>query len=125
MDRIQIKTIADVTIVELDSVLATISEAKPLLDELNNRAKLNSNKLIIDVSCCKYFDSTFIGSLKQTYKKVIENNGQMKLVYPKVVTLKSSRTESITKIIECYNTLTEALNSYISEQKYNFNEVIN
>ena len=50
--------------------------------------------------------------LNNVYNKIIERDGQIKIVYPETIVIESQRTMSITKIVECYNNLDQALNSF-------------
>lgn len=50
--------------------------------------------------------------LNNVYNKIIEKNVQIKIVYPETIVIEPQRTMSITKIVECYNNLDQALNSF-------------
>jgi anti-anti-sigma regulatory factor len=62
------------------------------------------------------------------FKKVSENNGQLKLVFPQLSIIDSFRIIGITKILKCYYSADEALASFQTEQLNSsavFNEVTN
>ena len=112
MSEFQTKKINDITLISIGLVIATHKAAKLLWDELEKKSIFQLNKIVIDLSECKYINSTFIGMLNKIYNKIIEKNGQIKIVYPETIVIESQRTMSITKIVECYNNLDEALNSF-------------
>ena len=112
MSDFQTKKINDITLISVGLVIATHKAAKLLWDELETKSIYQINKIVIDLSECKYINSTFIGMLNKIYNKIIEKNGQIKIVYPETIVIESKRTMSITKIVECYNNLDQALNSF-------------
>ena len=112
MSDFQTKKINDITLISVGLVIATHKAAKLLWDELEKKSIYQINKIVIDLSECKYINSTFIGMLNKIYNKIIEKNGQIKIVYPETIVIESQRTMSITKIVKCYNNLDEALNSF-------------
>jgi anti-sigma B factor antagonist/stage II sporulation protein AA (anti-sigma F factor antagonist) len=112
MSEFQIRKINDITLISVGLVIATHKAAKLLWDELEKKSIFQLNKIVIDLSDCKYINSTFIGMLNKIYNKIIERDGQIKIVYPETIVIESQRTMSITKIVECYNNLDQALNSF-------------
>jgi hypothetical protein len=46
------------------------------------------------------------------FRRINENNGTLKLVFPQVTDLESFRVIGITKILECFGTMTNAIESY-------------
>ena len=122
MNEFQTRKINDITLISVGLVIATHRAAKLLWDELEKISIFQLNKIVIDLSQCKYINSTFIGILNKIYKKIIEKNGQMKIIYPETIVIESLRTMSITKIVECFDNLDEALNSF--NEKFSSSEVV-
>lgn len=125
LDDIKIKIIDDIAIVIVDLPVATQRDAKPFWNELENKSILEWDKVIIDLSLCTLTDSTFVGMIVKILKTVSRNNGQMKLIIPEKNARINFQTTGIIKVIECFNTLNEALNSFNSKiptRKISFNE---
>ena len=121
----KIKTITDIAIVTVDLLVATQRDAKPFWDQLENDLVLKWDKVIIDLSYCTLIDSTFVGMMVKIFKTVSSNNGQLKLVFPEKNARTYLHTTGIVRIIDCFNTLNEAVNSFDSKiptRKISFDE---
>jgi len=121
----KIKTITDIAIVTVDLLVATQRDAKPFWDELENDLILKWDKVIIDLSYCTLIDSTFIGMIVKIFKTVSRNNGQLKLVFPENNARIYLHTTGIIKVVDCFNTLNEAVKSFDSKiptRKISFDE---
>ena len=112
MDEFQIKTIDDITVVKVELVIATLRDAQPLWDEFEKNLLFYRKKTIIDLSQCNYVDSTFIGMIVRIFNKLDENKNQLKLVCPQAESIDKFRYIGITKVIDCFFTLPEAVDSY-------------
>ena len=108
-------------------LVATHRNAKPLWNELENKSILEWSKVIIDISNCIFIDSTFLGMIVKIHRRVMKNNGQVKLVYPEQNALKYLYTMGIVRMLECFNDLNQAVNSFDTEiptRKIAFSEEI-
>ena len=124
-DHIKIKIIDDIVIVTVDLPVATQRDAKQFWNELENKSILEWDNVIIDLSFCTFVDSTFFGIIVKILKTVSGNNGQLKLVFPEKNTRTHFHKTGITKVMDCFNTLNEAVNSFDSKfptRKISFNE---
>ena len=113
-DDFKINIVDDVAIVTVDLLVATHRDAKPFWDELEKRSILDWDKIIIDLSFCTFIDSTFIGILVKIFRTVSSKNATMRLVFPEKNALIYFHTTGITKIVDCYNTLDEAIDRFKS-----------
>lgn len=50
-----------------------------------------------------------MGMIVKIFKKVSENDGKLKLVFPQLSSIDSFRISGITKVLECFDSLEEAL----------------
>ena len=124
-DHIKIKIIDDIVIVTVDLPVATQRDAKQFWNELENKSILEWDNVIIDLSFCTFIDSTFFGIIVKILKTVSGNNGQLELVFPEKNTRTQFHKTGITKVMDCFNTLNEAVNSFDSKfptRKISFNE---
>jgi anti-anti-sigma factor len=124
-DNIKIKIIDDIVIVTVDLPVATQRDAKQFWNELENKSILEWDNVIIDLSFCTFIDSTFFGIIVKILRTVSGNNGQLKLVFPEKNTRTHFHKTGITKVMDCFNTLNEAVNSFDSKfptRKISFDE---
>ena len=108
MDAIQ-RTISNGIVIEkVNLIRATLNEAFDMKDNLTEDG-LDYNKIIVDLSSCDYIDSTFLGALVYSYKKIKENNGIMVLVISDTLLSKSFLYREISSIFLVFNSIREAL----------------
>ncbi len=128
MEQFQINQSDGIVVIKVNLINATDKEAKNLLEVFERYLLFDGSKIFIDLTSCSHIDSTFIGMIVKIFKKVSENNGQLKLVFPQLSTVDSFRVIGITKILKCYDSADEALAAYRTEQMNNslvLNEEIN
>lgn len=91
---------------------ATIMEAidfKSILDEEIHKGQHN---IIIDLNDCDYIDSTFIGVLVVTWKKLRSNGGSLKLVKLGNFVHSVFYLSGAVEIFDHYQTVEEAISSF-------------
>ena len=128
MDEFKIKTTKKIVVVKLDIIIATHRDAQPFWDEFEGKLLFRREKIIIDLSECNYIDSTFIGMIIKIFRKVKEEKGELKLVFPQMVSETQFWALGITKVIPCFNSLEEAVKSFQQEiplREINYNGTIN
>ncbi|GIK61487.1 MAG: STAS domain-containing protein [Ignavibacteriota bacterium] len=112
MENFLINYTKDITIVKVDLPAATMRDASALWESLASDSLFEREKLIIDLSACSFIDSTFIGMIVKVFKRVNEKHGAMKLVFPQITDIESFRVIGITKILECFKSLDNAIESF-------------
>jgi anti-anti-sigma regulatory factor len=115
VESFKLKFIKDITVVKVDLIDATLRDAQPFWEEMERGAIFNHEKIIIDLSACTYVDSTFIGIIISFFRKVTEKKNQLKLVYPQKENVINFWALGLTKVIECFDTLKEAADSFDSK----------
>lgn len=103
---------------------ATIKEAnefKLLLDEDILRGH---TIIIVDLSECEFMDSTFIGVLVVTFKRLVKLGGTLKIVKPGLFANSILNYTGSIEVFEIFDTLNEALAS-IKDQKITKEEIAN
>lgn len=124
MEQFQINQIDGIVIIKVDHINATDKEAKTLFETFERYLLFDGSKIFIDLTSCSHIDSTFIGMIVKIFKRISENNGQLKLVFPQLSTVDSFRIIGITKILKCYDSADEALAAFQTEQ-LNVSAVLN
>jgi anti-anti-sigma factor len=102
----------DIVVQKINLLKATQIEVQRFWEKLESENVFNFRKVIIDLSGCTFVDSTFKGILVQAFRKIKENNGEMKLVLPQLEALDSFKLSGITQLIESFESLESAIKSY-------------
>ena len=74
--------IGDVVIEKINLSRATYTESEELKEKLNKNLQDGMLKTAVDLSGCKYMDSTFLGVLVQSLKNYSQKGGNLVLVNP-------------------------------------------
>jgi anti-anti-sigma factor len=82
MEDFEKNIIADVVVETVNLTRATYKETEMLKNILNDDIEHGFQKIIIDLAQCEFIDSTFIGVLVVTLKKVAKIGGELRIVKP-------------------------------------------
>ena len=99
-----------VEIINLDR--ATIREAEDLKEKLMPKINMGYKKVIIDLSEVEFLDSTFLGVIVGTLKRVAKVGGDLKLVGFKPAVRSMFELTRLFRVFETYSELQEALRSF-------------
>ena len=114
MTEFIIETIDKIVVVRIQLERATLSNAGALRDTVFELIQSGRREIIIDCRNIGFMDSTFLGSLVVSLKKVNSLGGDLRLVFSDK---KSSvwimfETTRMLKVFESYFTLEEAVKSF-------------
>lgn len=70
----------DVIVEIVDLNRATLSEADEFKQRLTENINSGCKKIVVDLSACEFIDSTFLGALVISLKKVTSLGGDLRLV---------------------------------------------
>lgn len=113
----RVKYIDDILLVTVDLSRATINEALEFRNLLNDEINRQRIKLVVDLSQCEFMDSTFIGALVVTYKKLLPLNGQIVFVEPSAITFSILSLVGVVKLFRFFKTASDAVNYLKSRYK--------
>ena len=117
MDSIKRDIKREIVIEKVNLVRATLNEAYLMKDNLLEDG-LDYKKIIVDLSSCDYIDSTFLGALIYSYRKIKEQDGEILLVIGNHGLTNSFIFREISSIFKVCNSIREAieeLNNHRSE----------
>ena len=80
MEDFEKQLLGDVLIEKVNLLRASHMEASIMKSRLFEDIQLNNKKIIIDISKCDFIDSSFLGALVVSLKKIRENGGDIKIV---------------------------------------------
>ena len=72
--------IGDVVVERVNLTRATLKEAEDFKATLLNDIEYGNKKIVVDLSDCEFIDSTFLGALVVSLKKITALGGDLKLV---------------------------------------------
>lgn len=76
------EVIDDILVLTVNLGRATINEAQEFKKVIDNEISENRNKIVVDLSPCEFIDSTFIGVLVVTLKRLSQYGGELRLIQP-------------------------------------------
>lgn len=111
MDYLQ-EVYEDVLVQVVDLTRATLKEAEEFKRTLGKNIEKGYHKIVIDLSTCEFLDSTFLGALVVSLKKVTALGGDVRLVgfHPAVHSM--MELTRMHRVFETYPTKEEAIKSF-------------
>ncbi|NMB81641.1 MAG: STAS domain-containing protein [Ignavibacteria bacterium] len=108
-----IEEVIDDIIVEIINLeRATLKEADQLKSMVNDKIDRGYKKIIIDLSTVEFIDSTFLGVLVNSLKKVAVLRGDLKLVGFKPGVRSMFELTRLFRVFESYGDLQDAIRSF-------------
>ncbi len=108
-----IEEIIDDIIVEIVNIdRATLLEAEELKRQVNDKIDSGYRKVIIDLTSVEFLDSTFLGIIVNTLKKVAKLGGDLKLVGFKPNVRSMFELTRLFRVFESYSELQDAIKSF-------------
>jgi len=102
----------DVTVEIVNLTRATLKEADEFKQTLVSDIERGSRKIVVDLSECEFIDSTFLGALVVSLKKVTALGGDLRLVGFQPAVHSMFELTRMYRVFESFNTKEDAINSY-------------
>ena len=126
MENIEKQRFGDVLIIKTHFLRATFKESSIMKRRLFEDIQLNNKKIIVYISKCNFIDSSFLGALIVSLKKIRATGGDIKLVTtPASVTGGILYISDVLRAFEVYPSLKDALKSFRFCSKISQIEFIN
>ena len=90
----------------------TVNEANQIRDLLEEQIVFGHAKIVVDLSKCTHLDSTFIGVLVVTQKKLQEKDGELVIVEPLDPAKELFYLTGISKVFSTFESIEDALRSF-------------
>jgi len=108
-----IEEVIDDVVVEIINIeRATIREAEFLKEKLTQKINAGYVKVIVDLSSVEFLDSTFLGVIVGTLKKVVKQGGDLKLVGFRPSVRSMFELTRLFRVFETYPELQDAIKSF-------------
>jgi anti-anti-sigma factor len=110
----------DIVIITVNLSRATVREAHEFKSFIDEEIKKKKLKIIIDLSQCDFIDSTFIGVLVVTLKRLAELGGELRIVEPPSIAHTILTVTGTMNIFNTHKSKSEAIMSLLDpDQIYN------
>jgi anti-anti-sigma factor len=102
----------DIVVEVVNLSRATLKEAELFKKTLTEDIETGARKLVVDLSECEFIDSTFLGALVVTLKKITALGGDMKLIGFQPSVHSMFELTRMHRVFEAYPTKIEAIESF-------------
>lgn len=102
----------DVVIIVVFLERATLEHASGFKNFVQDTIMFGSKKIIVDLSRTEFLDSTFLGVLVSSLKKIVARKGDLRLVFAKQEPLGLLQLTRMDKIFNIYKQLNDAMGSF-------------
>jgi anti-anti-sigma factor len=102
----------EVVVIKVNLNRATLKEAEEFKISLMNELQRDKKKLVVDLSNCDFIDSTFLGTLVVTLKKVTSTGGDLRLVGFRPAVSSMFELTRMFRVFETFQTSEEAVKSF-------------
>ncbi len=102
----------DIYIIGVKLTRTSIYMANEFKDFLNQAIEKREKKILVDFSECDFIDSTFLGVLVITLKKIVEVGGSIRLVVCNPNVKSSLEMTRMNRVFKVYDNLQSAITSF-------------
>lgn len=102
----------DVLVEVVNLTRATLKEAEEFKLTLSQDIEEGARKIIVDISDCEFIDSTFLGALVVSLKKITSLGGDLRLVGFQPAVHSMFELTRMYRVFESYKTRDEAVQSF-------------
>jgi anti-anti-sigma factor len=108
---------AEVIIYKVNLLKASVNEADELRNLLDEQITIGHSKIVVDLSQCTYLDTTFIGVLVVTHKKLLAKGGELKIVDALDPAKRLFHLTGISKVLNTFEEAEDAVKSFTNRIK--------
>jgi anti-anti-sigma factor len=101
-----------VIVLNVNLVRATLKEAEEFKSQLMEEIGNGNKKIVVNLSRCEFIDSTFLGSLVVTLKKITGIGGDLRLVGFQPAVSSMFELTRMYRVFESFKTPEEAVKSF-------------
>ncbi len=99
----------DIVVITVNISRATVKEAHEFRKFIDDEIKKKKLKIIIDLSPCDFIDSTFIGVLVVTLKRLADIGGELRIIEPPSIAHTILTVTGTLNIFNTHKTKSEAI----------------
>ena len=102
----------DIVVETVNLTRATLKEAEEFKQTLAQDIEMGARKIIVDLTECEFIDSTFLGSLVVSLKKITNFGGDLRLVGFQPDVHSMFELTRMYRVFEAFKTKEEAVQSF-------------
>lgn len=106
------KKIGNVLVQKIMLNRATLMEAEEYSQILSDKFEEGNKKIVLDLSLCDFIDSTFLAILISHLKKIIKNDGDLRLVGFRPAPRSMFELTGLTRVFKTFRDVKSAVNSF-------------
>lgn len=91
---------------------ATLKEAEEFKKTLTQEIEMGTRKIVVDLTECEFIDSTFLGALVVSLKKITGLGGDLRLVGFQPAVHSMFELTRMYRVFEAFKTKEDAINSF-------------
>lgn len=110
--RIAEETFGDVVVQIVNVNRPSVKEAEKLKEIVSTNINNGATKLVVDLSACEFIDSTFLGALVSSLRKISKVDGDLRLVGFKPAVKAMFELTRLFRVFETYSDLNDAVGSF-------------
>jgi anti-anti-sigma factor len=104
--------VGDVLVIGVNLARATLQEADSFKQLLFNAIEKGERKIVVDFSQCDFVDSTFLGALVVSLKRMTQVGGDIRLVGFRPAVRSMMELTRMHKVFDCYESVQDAVKSF-------------
>ncbi len=104
--------IGDIVVITVSLKRATLADAEEFKEVLVNEIQRGIKKIIVDLSSCEFVDSTFLGALVVSLKKLTALDGDLRLVGFQPAVHSMFELTRMYRVFESFKSTDEAIKSF-------------
>jgi anti-anti-sigma factor len=104
--------VGDVVVETVNLTRATLKEAEQFKQTLASDIELGKRKVVVDLSGCEFIDSTFLGALVVSLKRITTLGGDLKLVGFQPNVRSMFELTRMHRVFESFETIDMAVESF-------------
>lgn len=102
----------NVLVIGINLARATLQEAESFKQLLFNAIEKGERKIVVDFSQCDFVDSTFLGGLVVSLKRMTQAGGDIKLVGFRPAVRSMMELTRMHKVFDSYDNVNDAVKSF-------------
>ena len=104
-----------VFVIVVHLISPTLLEANEFNEIIKEQISFGHTRLVVDLSMCEHIDSTFLGELIKSFKKMTYIGGALRIVEPAIPAQDIFSYTDTLKLFDLYKTREDAIKSFDSD----------
>ena len=102
----------DVYVIVVHLISPTFLEANKFKEIIKEQISFSHTRLVVDLSLCEHIDSTFLGEIIKSFKKMANIGGALRIVEPAIPAQDIFMLTNTLRLFDLYKTREDAIKSF-------------